>query len=111
MIIVSSSYLRFYIEVGVGVGTFLPTPTSTPPKIPSATDSDSTALRVTTLKSKGLSVAGDATNIVYQTFFNVKVLWKFYFSVLHCCKLLNLLMLHVPTARRNFGLSAAGGTQ
>jgi hypothetical protein len=26
MVIVASIYLRFYIEVGVGVGTFLPTP-------------------------------------------------------------------------------------
>jgi hypothetical protein len=40
MVTVGSIYLRFYIEVGVGVGTFLPTPTSTPPKIPS----DSAAL-------------------------------------------------------------------
>jgi hypothetical protein len=38
-------YLRFYIEVGLGVGTFLPTPT--PPKIPS--DSNSTALVIMTL--------------------------------------------------------------
>jgi hypothetical protein len=41
MVIVVSTYLRFYIEVRVGVGTFLPTPTTIPPKIPS--DSDSTA--------------------------------------------------------------------
>jgi hypothetical protein len=40
MVVVASIYLRFYIEVGVGVGTFLSTPT--PPKIPP--DSDSTAL-------------------------------------------------------------------
>jgi hypothetical protein len=40
MVIAASIYLRFYIEVRVGVGTFLPSPT--PPKIPS--DSDSTAL-------------------------------------------------------------------
>jgi hypothetical protein len=40
MVIVASIYLRFYMEVRVGVGTFLPTPT--PPKIPS--DSDSAAL-------------------------------------------------------------------
>jgi hypothetical protein len=39
MVTVASVYLRFYMEVGVGVGTFLPTPI--PPKIPS--DSDSTA--------------------------------------------------------------------
>jgi hypothetical protein len=43
MVTVASVYLRFYIEVGVGVGTFLPTPT--PPKIPS--DYDSTALITT----------------------------------------------------------------
>jgi hypothetical protein len=40
MVIVASICLRFYIEVGIGVGTFLPTPT--PPKIPSR--SGSTAL-------------------------------------------------------------------
>jgi hypothetical protein len=40
MVIVASIYLRLYIEVGVGVGTFLLT--ATPPKIPF--DSDSTAL-------------------------------------------------------------------
>jgi hypothetical protein len=38
MIIVASTYLRFYIEIGVGVSTFL----LIPPKISS--DSDSTAL-------------------------------------------------------------------
>jgi hypothetical protein len=38
MVIVASNYLSFYIEVGVGVGTFLRTPTL--PKIPS--DSGST---------------------------------------------------------------------
>jgi hypothetical protein len=42
MVIVASIYLRFYMEVEVGVRTFLPTPT--PPKIPSDSDSDSTAL-------------------------------------------------------------------
>jgi hypothetical protein len=50
MVIVASSYLRFYIEVAVGVGKFgkfLPTPT--PPKIPSF--SDSTALHKTRLFS------------------------------------------------------------
>jgi hypothetical protein len=41
MVIVASVYLRFYIEVGVGI--FLPTPT--PPKIPS--DYNSTALIMT----------------------------------------------------------------
>jgi hypothetical protein len=45
MVIVASIYLRFCIDVAVGVGTFLPTPTS--PKIPS--DSDSTALAGKTL--------------------------------------------------------------
>jgi hypothetical protein len=40
MVIVATIYLRFYSEVEVGVGTFLPIPT--PPKIPS--DSDFTAL-------------------------------------------------------------------
>jgi hypothetical protein len=33
MAIVATIYLRFYIDVGVG--TFLPTLTATPPKIPS----------------------------------------------------------------------------
>jgi hypothetical protein len=42
MVIVASIYVRFYIKDWVGVGTFLPTPTLTPPKIPS--DFDSTAL-------------------------------------------------------------------
>jgi hypothetical protein len=42
MVIVASIYLRFYIEGGVGVGTFLLTPTPTPPNIPS--NSDFTAL-------------------------------------------------------------------
>jgi hypothetical protein len=42
MVIVASIYLRFYIKVRVGVGTFLPTPILTPPKIPS--DPDSTAV-------------------------------------------------------------------
>jgi hypothetical protein len=37
MVIVASLYLRFYIEVVVGVSTFLPTPAS--PKIPSNSDS------------------------------------------------------------------------
>jgi hypothetical protein len=41
---VASSYLRFYIEAGFGVSTFLRTPTPTPPKILS--DSDPTALAV-----------------------------------------------------------------
>jgi hypothetical protein len=40
MVIVASIYLRFYIDIGVG--TFLPTLTPTPPKIPY--DPDSTAL-------------------------------------------------------------------
>jgi hypothetical protein len=43
MVIVACIYLRSYIEFGVGVGTFLLTPT--PPKIPS--DSDATALNHT----------------------------------------------------------------
>jgi hypothetical protein len=42
MAIVGCICLRFYIEVGVGVGTFLPAPT--PPKIPSDFDSVSTVL-------------------------------------------------------------------
>jgi hypothetical protein len=46
MNIVASIYLRFYIEVGVGVNTFLPTLTS--PKIPSDYNSNSTALQDTT---------------------------------------------------------------
>jgi hypothetical protein len=37
---------KILIEVGFGVGTFLPTPT--PPKIPSDSDSDSTALNSST---------------------------------------------------------------
>jgi hypothetical protein len=32
MVIVASIYLRYYIKVRVGVATFLPTPTPTPPK-------------------------------------------------------------------------------
>jgi hypothetical protein len=39
MVIVASIYLRFYIDVRVGVSTFLPTPT--PSKILSDSDSDS----------------------------------------------------------------------
>jgi hypothetical protein len=52
MVTVASIYLRFYIEFGVGVGTFLPPPT--PPKIPS--DSDPTALTFSALNSNGSSV-------------------------------------------------------
>jgi hypothetical protein len=44
MVIVASIYLRFYIEVWVRVGTFLPTPT--PHKIPSYSDSNCTALLI-----------------------------------------------------------------
>jgi hypothetical protein len=43
MVTVASIYLRFYIEIGVGVGTFLLTPS--PPKIPS--DSNSTTPTLT----------------------------------------------------------------
>jgi hypothetical protein len=49
MVTVASIYLRFYIEVGVRVGRFLPTPI--PSKIPS--DSDSTALRAVPLLRAG----------------------------------------------------------
>jgi hypothetical protein len=41
MVIAASIYLRFYIDVGVRVGTFFPTPTLTRPKIPSDADFDS----------------------------------------------------------------------
>jgi hypothetical protein len=42
MIIVASVYLRFYIKVGVGLGTFLLTPTQ--PKFLPTHDCDSMAL-------------------------------------------------------------------
>jgi hypothetical protein len=42
MVTVGSIYLRFYIKVGVRVATFSLTPT--PPKIPSDSVSESTAL-------------------------------------------------------------------
>jgi hypothetical protein len=51
MVILASIYLRFYIQAGVKVGTFLPT--QTPPKIPS--DSDSTALEGTLQSQSGQS--------------------------------------------------------
>jgi hypothetical protein len=50
MFILTSIYLRFYIELRAGVSTFLSTPTPAPPKIPSDSNSDSTALLAKILK-------------------------------------------------------------
>jgi hypothetical protein len=68
MVIVASIYLRFYIEVGVGVDTFLPTPTPTPPKIPSDFDSNSDSTAV-------MSPNNETTEVTQQyilTFSNSK---------------------------------------